>query len=260
MSYERKSYKNTKCSRGCADKKRDNKYDRDNKVERKEKKHDDKKDKKEECWKSLPEFKCENKCKCVCVDLCVQKNLLTVSRVPVQSFVDAAAAGTTVDPQMVYSQIAFDYEIVLANNTSQQICNVGVFDSLAGQIFAEDIADGALLSRAYVVKAPEYITVLTDPNLISRRGYLNDACRSYLPPCSVSKIVVRLVLTAPADGIREVRFLRNTVTVEGRLYDCNKFERIEPVLAKSAPWCSEQDVMLLIGETLAETAVPAPAP
>lgn len=257
MSCERKSYKNAKCSSGCKDRKSDKR--RENKPERKpEHKSEHKHDKKDECWKKMPEFTCEDKCNTVCVDLCVQKNLLTVSRTPIQAFVDAAIAGTSADPQMAYSQISFDYEIVLSNNSSQEICNIAIFDTLAGVIFNEDAADGTLLSTAFVIKSPEHIAVLPNPSLISRRGYLNDSCKSFLPPCSVSKIVVRLVITAPATSIRELRYLRNTVSVEGRLSDCNKYKKIAAVLAKSNVWCAEGESVLLIGSTLAATAVPTP--
>lgn len=191
---------------------------------------------------------CKTACDCVYVDLCVEKNLLNVCRVPLAAIIEALNEGIPPNQGSIpFSQIMLTYEIMLINKSDKEICNVSIFDTLAGIAFMDNLNGiQPFVSTVSVVKSPAYIQALTDDEIVTKKGLLNDPCNSYLPPCSVSVLVVNIALSAPQNSIAEIRYVRNTVTVEGKVHDSNKYKRIAPIFAKSPIWQSESDVSLLV--------------
>jgi len=231
---------NYDCNKGCETKVKHHK-------EKSHKCHDSVKD---DCWKQQPEYKCECKCECVKDVLCVEKNLLTVARVPLAGFVEALAEGT-LPANTPFAQLVLTYEIVLVNKSEKEICNLSVFDSLAGVVFADSRSGTVPFdSTVIAISSCDSLTPFTRNEIVNRRGQLIDSANSYLPPCSTSRIILTLAMTAPENSICEIRYVQNTVSVEGRVYDCNKYKRIEPVMDKSAIWETDSDVTLLLGFTV----------
>ena len=189
---------------------------------------------------------CKTSCECVPADLCIEKNLLNVCRVPLAALVEALNE-SNLPNNIPYAQLMLTYEIVLVNKGEKDICGLNISDTLAGIAFGNNLNNiQPFVSSVVVVKAPAHIKTLSAEEIVAKKGQLVDPCESYLPPCSVTKLVVNLVLSAPTGSICEIRYVRNTVTVEGKIFDCNKYKKIVPLFAKSPIWQTDSDVTLLI--------------
>lgn len=161
---------------------------------------------------------------------------------------------------MHYAQLLLTYEIIIVNNTSHKIDNLELNDTLAGLNFQEN-GDLSLPfpSNLKIIKANHNIVLLTPDQIAGSNGSLIDNIESYLPPCSVTKILVKLSISAPTGSFCEVRQVCNTVTLEGNLEiktkneckkKCVKYEKIKPIISCSDVWKTDSDFGLILGVNL----------
>lgn len=191
-------------------------------------------------------------CDPICADICLQKNLLTVCRVPLASAIALFYESGSMPDNTYFSQLVLTYEIVIVNKTSNKIANISIFDSLAGITFEEN--GSPYMSQVSVVKCPGNITLYEMDEIAARKGLLNNPEGSYLPPNSVTKIILKLALGAPPGGICEVRYVQNSVCFEGLLEasSCkgNKViisrKPIKPITEISNIWQTDSDISFLI--------------
>lgn len=224
------------------------------------------------CHKNYPVKKCD---KCVDYDLHVEKNLLTVCRIP-NNFIPINHGGYNSNNnnnncgtrefnnnnnndgwinnnnnnnngggcrEKIFSQVVLTYEIILANRSDRKIYNVSVFDTLAGITFEEGRRSFPYRSEVEVVKCDGSLVPLSKREIVRENGQLLNVELSCLEPCSVSKIVVRLALGAPLDSFCEVRHVQNTVCVEAFV---NGLGKLKPIIAKSLVWETNGDPLILV--------------
>lgn len=188
---------------------------------------------------------------CQKIDLKVEKNLLTVCRVPLASIVGVILDTLVFPPTVHFSQLVLTYEIVLINDSNQRINCLSINDSLAGIAFSATTLP--FRNSINVVKAPGNIAANTS-EIIASSGQLIDPCKSYLPPCSVTKILVNLAISAPDKSFCEIRHVQNSITVEGVTTECcandgkvNVTQNpIQPISENSVIWQTESDIMFLL--------------
>lgn len=201
---------------------------------------------------------CPKKCECVYVDVTVEKRLLTACRVPLAALVQWIAENLVLPSTIPFGQIIFTYEITITNNSSQRIRDLVLNDSLAGINFQNNGANALPFpSTLRVVKAPGNIVLLPYADVASSNGNLINTCESYLDPCSVTKIIMELTVSAPEDSFMEVRQVVNTVTLEGKVEETIQHEKcgkclvkkhcMKPVIAASDIWKTESDFAMIFG-------------
>lgn len=186
-------------------------------------------------------------------DICVEKNLLTVCRIPLASAVEFFVANGNLPPSTYFSQLLLTYEIVLINKTAFKISDINIYDTLAGLTFVENSIP--FTNSIEIVKCPGHIVLYETDEIAYRKGQLNDPDASYLPPNSVTTIVVKLAMGAPEGTICEVRYVQNSVSVEGILEKStcknNKVyinkHPIVPIVEKSHIWKTKSDFTFLVG-------------
>jgi len=191
---------------------------------------------------------CQPNCYVPCIDYCglkVEKTLLSVCRVPLAAFVEALVEGAALPPFIPFSQLMMTYEITLTNTGDKEITNLSIVDTLASLIFSE--AGGQAVpfnSSVEVIKAPSTIVPLSSGEIAARNGQLLDSANSSLPPCHVAKILLRLNISAPAGSVAEIRYVQNTIYVDGILCGSGK---IRTIVEKSKVWKTESDIHILVG-------------
>jgi len=201
---------------------------------------------------------CPKKCEPVCADVIVEKRLLTACRIPLASLVQWIAENLVLPSNVHFGQIMFTYEITIVNNGSSRISGLVLNDSLAGINFQNGGATSLPFpSSLRVVKAPGNIVLLPYADVASTNGNLINSEQSYLDPCSVTKIIMELTVSAPEDSFCEVRQVTNTITLEGKVEEaiphgkCGKcvIKRhcMKPVIAASDIWKTDSDFALIFG-------------
>lgn len=196
----------------------------------------------------------KSKC-CVSADIEVTKKLLTVSRVPLAGLVQYVVDNSSLPPNVHYAQLLLTYEIIITNNTPHKLVNIDLNDTLAGINFEENGASSLPFpSLLEIIKANQNIVLLTPEQIATSNGSLIDSTKSYLPPCSITKILVKLSISAPKNSFCEVRQVCNTVTLEGALKIKNKdnkkcftLNKIKPIVAYSEIWSTESDFGFIVG-------------
>lgn len=199
----------------------------------------------------------EPKCSDICVvqkscsidaNICVQKNLLTVCRVPGAALISSYYTNGMLPN--AYAQLVLTYEIVLLNKTNSKIANISLFDSLAGITF-----ENAYTSTVEIIKCPGHITLYEMEEIAARKGLLNNPDGSYLPPNSITTIVLKLAIQAPPNSMCEIRYVCNSIYLEGCIETSacknNKIivnrNPINPIIEKSNIWQTDSDFIFLIG-------------
>lgn len=201
---------------------------------------------------------CPKKHECVEADIVIEKHLLTACRIPLAALVQWIAENLVLPSGLHFGQIMLTYEIIITNNTCNKISGLYLHDSLAGINFQNGGATSLPFpSSLRVVKAPGNIVLLPYADVATTNGSLIDPTQSYLDPCSVTKIIMELTISAPEDSFCEVRQVCNTVTLEGKLEEaipygkCNKCyikkHTIKPIIAASEIWSTASDFGLIFG-------------
>jgi len=199
-----------------------------------------------------------------CFDICeaditVTKRLLTVSRVPLAGLI-STLIDSSLPENIHYAQLLLTYEVLLINNTPYELQSIVLNDSLAGLNF-ENGGISALPFPASldITKSSGNLILLTPEQIASSEGSLVDSEKSYLPPCSVTKLLINLSLFAPKNSIVEIRKVCNTITLEGILKINNKnkegkkcltYKKIRPIAATSDIWSTESDFGFIVGVNL----------
>lgn len=208
-----------------------------------------------------PKKKCEKNDKCVTIkecdpikaDICLKKNLLTVCRIPLASAVELFFSSGNLPDNTYFSQMILTYEIAIINKTNNKISNISIFDSLAGITFENNSAP--YTSLVEVIKCPGNIILYENEEIAARKGLLNNPEGSYLPPNSVTKVILKLAIGAPPDSICEIRYVQNSVCIEG--YHENSECKgknitiirrpIIPISETSNIWKSDSDFTFVVG-------------
>lgn len=204
------------------------------------------------------EGRCPKKCECICADITVEKHALSVCRIPLAALVQFIAENGVLPPTLRFGQLMITYEVIIANNTSHKISGLRIHDSLAGINFQDGGATALPFpSTVRVVKAPGNIVLLPYTDVASSNGYLVDHHQSYLDPCSVTKLIIELTISAPQFSFCEVRQVQNTITLEGHVEQavphgkCGKClikkHCIKPIVAASEIWSTDSDFALIFG-------------
>jgi hypothetical protein len=194
-------------------------------------------------------------CEPICAKdlVCIQKNLLTVCRIPLASAIELFFGSGSLPPNTLFSQLLLTYEIVIINKTNNKISDICLFDSLAGMTFENNTMP--FTSEVSVIKCPGNITLYELDEVAARKGQLNDPSLSYLPPNSVTKILLKLALGSAPGSICEIRYVQNSICLEGTLEvaKCkgkgiilNKKPLI-PLTEKSNIWQTDSDFMFIVG-------------
>jgi len=201
---------------------------------------------------------CPKKCECVNVDVVVEKRLLTACRIPLASLVQWIAENLVLPANLPFGQVMFTYEITIINNSTHRISGLVLNDSLAGINFQNNGAVALPFpSTLRVVKAPGNIVLLPYADIATSNGNLINSEQSYLEPCSVTKLILELTVSAPEDSFCEVRQVTNTITLEGKVEEaiphgkCGKClikkHCMKPVVAASDIWKTDSDFGLIFG-------------
>lgn len=161
---------------------------------------------------------------CIPCVLEVEKSLLSVTRVPTQEFIDDVAANGTVPVYTQWAQLILTYEIAIINRTDKEVTNLQIHDTLAGLVLEGQVPP--YLSTLEIVKAPGYIATFTPEAIAANGGSLVDPCYSTIPVCSVTKLVLRLVISAPPDTNVDIKYILNTLTINGTLCGQGKLRTV----------------------------------
>lgn len=190
-------------------------------------------------------------CNPISADICLQKHLLTVSRIPLPSIVSTYFLDGSLPTTTLFSQLILTYEVVIINKSNNKISNISLFDSLAGITFGTVSAPYS--STVEVVKCPGNISLYDIDDIAARNGLLNNPDGSYLPPNSVTKIVLKLVIGANPGSICEVRYVQNSISLEGSLETSSVKDKtititrkpIKPISEISNIWQTDTDLPFL---------------
>lgn len=158
-------------------------------------------------------------------DLCVEKNLLSVSKV----------SGNA----NFYFSLELIYEIVLFNRGGCQVVDLQIYDTFAG-LSSSPVLNVVISASTF----DDNLILDTNSNIRSSGNFLKSG--SYLNTCSVSRILVKMTLFANRTTVDQ---LLNTITVSGNIQStidcCIKKQRIEPITVKSELWSDENGVLLI---------------
>lgn len=172
---------------------------------------------------------CPAKC-CVSGNVCVEKNLLTIAKVPL------------VDP--TYSSLVLVYEIVLTNKGCSKIANLSLVDTFSGLLNSTVLA-----LTVTATTCDDNLTINSVPDILVC-GSILESCKSYLPPCTTSRVILTLTIAAQAGSV-VVNQILNTITLNGfveHMNECGwvKGEKMEPVSVKSTIWEDVDGVILSV--------------
>lgn len=171
----------------------------------------------------------------------VHKNLLNVCRVPLAAIIQLLAQGQ-LPPQVHFSQVVLTYEIILINKSPHYVRNVGISDSLAAIALAEG-STVPFRTEIEVVGKCDTLVPQDSDDVIKSGGQLLKRCKSYLRPCSTTKIILKLALSAPDDTVCEIRQVQNSICVDGDI-ECKKLTSI----VKTSPlWETASDISFVVG-------------
>lgn len=169
---------------------------------------------------------------CVQADLCVEKNLLSVSKVP------GITGGT-------YDSLVLTYEIVLNNRGGCVLSTMQIHDTFAG------LTVSGTMTLALAVSTSDSNLVLDTVSNILASGDLLVASKSTLPAGSTSRVLITLTITT-ATGTVVVDQLLNTITVTGFVqYSsggcgcCKREQAMEPISVKSTLWEDPDGVLIV---------------
>jgi len=168
---------------------------------------------------------------CVTADVCVEKNLLTVAKVA------GVTAGT-------FLSLVLTYEIVLFNRGGCKIVDLQVHDTFAG------LATSTVLTATLAASTTDTNLLLdTNATILSSGDFLK--CKSYLPSCSVSRILATLTIIGTSSNV-VIDELLNTITVSGEIQtssgECGcykKEQEMKPISVKSELWADADGVLLV---------------
>lgn len=178
---------------------------------------------------ACPPKPCPAKC-CVAGSVCVEKNLLTIAKVPL------------VDP--TFSSLVLVYEIVLTNKGCSNIANLSLVDTFAG------LLNSTVLSLTVTATTCNDNLVINAVPDILVCGSILDSTRSSLPPCSTSRVILTLTIEAQAGSV-VINQVLNTITLNGSVEYMNecgwvKGEKMEPISVKSTVWEDSDGVLLSV--------------
>ena len=171
----------------------------------------------------------------------VQKNLLNISTASEGLGPNNLPAAYDPDRHIVASALSITYEVIIENDTCNDLRNLSVSDNLGG--FATEIFDqnDAVVASVRVIRVSGTLEASSPEE--QQCGNLLDSCKSYVKSCSTAVIVVRLDIF-PVNGNAAVFCdITNTVVVEGALEHCTdlnecqcccKIERFTSIVAKSS--------------------------
>lgn len=170
---------------------------------------------------------CPAKC-CVSGVVCIEKNLLTIAKVPL------------VDP--TFSSLVLVYEIVLTNKGCTTVAELSLVDTFAGLLNSTILA-----LTITATTCNDNLTINAVPDILVC-GSILDPTRSSLPPCSTSRVILTLSIAAQAGSVI-VNQILNTMTLNGAVQymnDCGwiKGEKLEPISIKSTIWEDSDGVLL----------------
>jgi hypothetical protein len=189
------------------------------------------------CSKPKPkpcDGRCHLKVKCHCdpdCDIKAEKNLLNLEYI-------SDGAGIS-EPD-----ISATYEIVIFNRSHCKLSNLSIIDSMMGfqgNVFGSTGGFGGELrpyyTNVHVLPCSATVVPLTFEQIMENCGELVDKCNSYIPPCSVISVIVRitgrgfLLANFPTTG-EQLPFadepsitmcVQNTATIRGTItkkHDC----------------------------------------
>lgn len=160
------------------------------------------------------------------INLCVEKNLLNVSRRP--GGVDS------------YISLVLIYEIVLFNRGGCKIIDLQINDTFAGLI-TSSVAH--IIVNAFTTD--NNLLLDTTSNISSTGNFLKSG--SYLNPCSVNRILVKMTIVSNKVVLNN---LFNTVAVTGHIqteiescYKCDK--EINPIVISSPLWSNTNGILII---------------
>lgn len=177
----------------------------------------------------------KNICCCTKVNLFVEKTLLSIYKVK-SKFI----------PEY-YRKFVMSYEITLINESCLKITNIGIQDTLFNLMSSFQVTIGLRIvscSDNLVIRSLDDIYNEEFPQLL-------DINNSYIPPCSVSKLIVTIIFTSTSFAIK-IKQLMNTITITGCIENkqyCShiKCYKIEPIIKKSILWSEENGMVLTHG-------------
>jgi hypothetical protein len=149
-------------------------------------------------------------------DITVEKNLITVH-------------------QYETDVVVLFYDILLTNKTDDTIKNIDIEDSLFG-LFTGTHLIGVTVS---ITSCSENLVAYNEETAFVALGKLVDNTKSYLPPCSVSKIKLGVGIFAATSTTTNVNYLKNTLIVRGCYENCDCYldkVNIKPIIVKSDLW------------------------
>lgn len=177
-----------------------------------------------------PRPSCCTSCKttaCVCCELKITKNLLKVCKTPniavVSAFQNIYGATTAPIP---YSNVTFTYEVVITNCTCNKYTNLSLFDSLLANVATGtiDVANSSIV----VTQGGTSVVPQSVADAVADNGQLLNVEESFINPCTVVRLVVKIVLTAADADICDLSEVLNTLTLEGTI------EKVPATLCKPA--------------------------
>lgn len=184
------------------------------------------------------------KCCCIKSDLTVEKNLLSVYTSPLLPIAPTARV-------ISIASLTLVYEIILKNKSCCKIGNINIQDSLFGLF---DNRSTAPFVNVSVRSCSDNLIPITEESILGNCGRLLDNCRSFVPPCTTSRLIVTVTLRPRITAQNLiVSKLLNSVIVTGCLESeshcgcCKKSDPIEPLSAKSQVYDScECDVIYVL--------------
>lgn len=188
----------------------------------------------------------------VCIDACnLPRNVLKVEKTVLN--VSLLTDGSTGPSNPDFSAT---FEIVLCNNSCHTVCNISVIDSLMG-LKAKPF-DGAgdnnfggevrpYFTNVEIIGCDSTLVPLKFDQIVEKCGELLDTCQSYLEPCAVARIMVRIAgrgflnpvvpntgTQTDSEKARVVTLMQNTAIIRGNVVvdHCRKVP-IYPIYVKS---------------------------
>lgn len=170
--------------------------------------------------------------------LIIEKNLLSVCRIPISNLIEIIS---DLPSFLGFSQMLLTYEIILINNTDNDINNLSIHDTLAGEAFNSETTP--FESEISILSCSESLSLLDEEDIAESDGQLLNIEESSIPAHTTCKIILKLALAAPEDSICEIRHVMNSICVDGEI-DGN---RINTITEKSEIFKTESDISFLIG-------------
>jgi hypothetical protein len=176
--------------------------------------------------------KCKDECHCVDSDIKVKKILLSKDRQINQQITSPENPFIGIGNQ----QLVYSYELLLINESCDTITDLGIVDTFFGSITSLQLTIGLRIVSCcdnIVIRSLDDIYQEDCPQLLESK--------SYLPPCSVCKIIVTVILeNFKETPVKQIKKLTNTMIVTGKRNN----KPIKPII-KSAT-VTETDIVFLV--------------